>query len=102
MCDKPHDNWAEVYDEVYTATFGDSYTMITRIALEIIQEKTELGAEILDIGAGTGRLSIPLLQRGYSVSAVDASTKMLDVLKRKDADGRGTKTSYYKVEVLLS
>tara|TARA_B100000686_G_scaffold103034_2_gene110384 strand:- start:970 stop:1692 length:723 start_codon:yes stop_codon:yes gene_type:complete len=87
MSDKPHDNWAEIYDEVYTTTFGCSYNMITRIALEIIQEKTGFGAEILDIGAGTGRLSIPLLERGFSVSAVDSSTKMLDVLKRKDDDG---------------
>ena len=85
MTDKPHDSWAEVYDEAYKQSFGPLYTMLTKTSLKIIQEKTKLGTEILDVGAGTGRLSIPLLLQGHSVCAVDASAKMLDVLKSKDA-----------------
>ena len=83
---KPHDSWAEVYDETYMQSFGSLYSMLTKTSLKIIQEKTKLGAEILDIGAGTGRLSIPLMHYGYTVYAVDASEKMLDVLKRKDVE----------------
>ena len=86
MCNHPHDNWADVYDEAYAQSFGPLYTMLTNTSLKIIQEKTELGAEILDIGAGTGRLSIPLLERGYSICAVDASPKMLEVLQKKDIE----------------
>ncbi len=82
---KPHDSWAEVYDETYMQSFGSLYSMLTKTSLKIIQEKTKLGAEILDIGAGTGRLSISLMHYGYTVYAVDASEKMLDVLKRKYA-----------------
>ena len=86
MPNKPHDSWAEVYDEAYIQSFGSLYSMLTRTSLEIIQEKTKLGAKILDVGAGTGRLSIPLLHHGYSLCAVDASAKMLDVLERKDVE----------------
>ena len=86
MRNKPHDTWAEVYDQVYTQSFGPLYTMLTNTSLEIILKNTKFGAEILDIGAGTGRLSIPLLQHGYYLCSVDASAKMLEVLKKKDTD----------------
>jgi len=52
MPNKPHDSWAEVYDEAYIQSFGSLYSMLTRTSLEIIQEKTKLGAKILDVGAG--------------------------------------------------
>jgi 2-polyprenyl-3-methyl-5-hydroxy-6-metoxy-1,4-benzoquinol methylase len=35
---------------------------------------------VVDFGAGSGRLTIPLLQQGYSVLAVDVSRKSLDNL----------------------
>jgi ubiquinone/menaquinone biosynthesis C-methylase UbiE len=41
------------------------------------------GWKIADIGAGTGRLTIPLLEKGARVTACDASEHMLEVLKQK-------------------
>jgi SAM-dependent methyltransferase len=38
---------------------------------------------ILELGAGTGRITIPLAEDGHAVHALDASTPMLDALKRK-------------------
>jgi SAM-dependent methyltransferase len=38
---------------------------------------------VLDLGAGTGRITLPLLQAGASVTACDASQQMLDVLRQK-------------------
>ena len=96
---EPHDSWAEVYDEAYEQSFGPLYTMLTDVSLEVIQEKTEAGSDILDIGAGTGRLSIPLAQLGHTLSAVDASAKMLEVLKRKDTN-RLIKTTHCRVQSL--
>ena len=86
MPDQPHDSWAEVYDEAYTQSFGALYDMLTTKTLEVIRENTESGKDVLDIGAGTGRISLPLVRGGYSVCAVDPSTKMLNVLKRKDTE----------------
>ncbi len=39
---------------------------------------------ILDVGAGTGRISIPLEQAGAKVVALDVSSEMLKVLSRKN------------------
>jgi len=39
--------------------------------------------KILEIGAGTGRITIPLLKKGIDVTAIDIAPKMLEVLKEK-------------------
>ena len=80
----PHDSWAEVYDRVYAESFGTFYDDLTAKTLSVINELAAPGCDLLDVGAGTGRLAIPLSQAGFQVTAVDASRGMLDVLKRKD------------------
>ena len=80
----PHDSWAEVYDRVYAESFGKFYDDLTAKTLSVINELAAPGCDILDVGAGTGRLAIPLSQAGFQVTAVDASRGMLDVLRRKD------------------
>lgn len=42
------------------------------------------GAKVLDLGAGTGRIAIPLAQAGFEVTGLDISQPMLDVLHDKD------------------
>ncbi|MFW9987225.1 MAG: class I SAM-dependent methyltransferase [Candidatus Odinarchaeota archaeon] len=37
--------------------------------------------EILDVGAGTGRFSIPIAQRGHSVTHLDISKEMIEITK---------------------
>jgi 2-polyprenyl-3-methyl-5-hydroxy-6-metoxy-1,4-benzoquinol methylase len=41
---------------------------------------------IVDFGAGSGRLTIPLLQMGYEVCSVDISTQSLQALTQKARD----------------
>ncbi|MCI0695956.1 class I SAM-dependent methyltransferase [candidate division KSB1 bacterium] len=41
---------------------------------------------ILDIGAGTGAFSIPLAKKGYKVTHIDLSSKMIDYAKEKAKD----------------
>lgn len=48
---------------------------------------------VLDMGAGTGALSIPLAQQGCAVVAADFSRGMLDVL-RETADDLGVRTTH--------
>ncbi len=38
---------------------------------------------VLEPGIGTGRIAIPLAERGYQVTGVDVSKKMLAVLDRQ-------------------
>jgi len=41
------------------------------------------GKDVLDVGAGTGRLSVTLFRRGAKVTALDVSVKMLERLHKK-------------------
>ncbi|HZN92861.1 MAG TPA: methyltransferase domain-containing protein [Myxococcales bacterium] len=41
---------------------------------------------MVDLGAGTGDLAIPLASRGLSVTAVEPARRMLDVLERRAAE----------------
>lgn len=42
------------------------------------------GLDVLDAGAGTGRVSIDLARQGAKVTALDISPKMLKILKKKE------------------
>ena len=82
----PHDSWAKFYDFVYGTHFGNLYNQFTDITLLEIEKFTNTGQTILDLGAGTGRLSIPLAKKGFHVIAVEPSTSMADVIQRKMLD----------------
>lgn len=45
----------------------------------------EQGGPILDVGAGTGRIALPLARAGHVVTALDPSPAMLDVARRRAA-----------------
>ena len=79
-----HVSWAAVYDEVNHRCFGHHYDELTKQTLAKIQE---LGNKqvIVDFGAGTGRLSIPLAKAGHEVIAVEPSASMLEQLRIKAA-----------------
>jgi len=44
------------------------------------------GGRVVDLGAGTGDLAIPLASRGLGVAAVEPARKMLDVLEQRAAE----------------
>jgi SAM-dependent methyltransferase len=80
---QPHATWADVYDLAYERTFGELYHRLTEITIRLIAETVQPPARTVDFGAGTGRLSIPLAQKGYRVVAVDPCPEMLRRLKQK-------------------
>lgn len=41
--------------------------------------------EVLEIGVGTGRVAVPLSERGYAMTGIDVSEKMLEVLDAKSS-----------------
>lgn len=45
---------------------------------DIIAAAVPAGAHILELGCGVGRVTHPLLERGFTVTAVDESPEMLE------------------------
>jgi ubiquinone/menaquinone biosynthesis C-methylase UbiE len=78
----PHATSANYYDFVYERRYLEGLPALTRKNLKKIQEFAPKG-KLLDFGAGTGRISIPLAKDGYKVTAVDCSSEMVEVLKSK-------------------
>ena len=83
---QPHDNWGEYYDYVYEQTFGGYYDALTAETLNVIKQILP-DATIIDFGAGTGRLAIPLAENGHKVVAVEKSAGMVNEFKRKLSSG---------------
>ena len=53
------------------------------ITMEYIEKYLFDGANILEIGAGTGRYSIALANKGYDVTAVELVPHNIDIMKKK-------------------
>ena len=86
----PHDDWAQWYDAIYEATYGDSYRWLTDETLRAVKVTAKPNDRILDVGAATGRLAIPLAEMGHRVHAIDRSPAMLHrLLVRAEALGVG-------------
>ena len=56
---------------------------IAKHGLQAILDIAGPKARILDVGTGTGRISVPLLERGADLIGCDISTKMLRLLQEK-------------------
>jgi SAM-dependent methyltransferase len=66
------DGIADVYDDTRRALDEDTLTGITEML-------TKHGCHsILEIGVGTGRVSVPLTRSGYEITGVDISRRMME------------------------
>jgi ubiquinone/menaquinone biosynthesis C-methylase UbiE len=60
---------------------GDSANEISKAILDFVAADKSM--TILELGAGTGVNAIPIVQQGYSVTVIDKSLPMLEVLRAK-------------------
>jgi len=76
------DSFADVYDDWYADVSDVDGTVATVTALAD-------GGPVLELGAGTGRIAVPLAAAGAQVVALDVSAPMLGRLIGRTADGPG-------------
>lgn len=68
---------AEVYDGLYEIFRGDAAEAVEFLA------PLAKGRRVLELGIGTGRIALPLAQRGIKIHGVDASPAMIEKLRGK-------------------
>jgi ubiquinone/menaquinone biosynthesis C-methylase UbiE len=80
---KLHKIEARYYDQIHPEEFNWFEQARIWKDLRFIREKFQAEPLILDLGCGTGNLSLKLLKLGCSVQGVDISPDMVEVLKEK-------------------
>ncbi|MGH3762698.1 class I SAM-dependent DNA methyltransferase [Actinophytocola sp.] len=73
--------WAEGYDEFHAGMMDDDG------AVAALAELAD-GGPLLELGVGTGRLAVPLAEKGCEVVGVDVSDDMLAQLRKKSGTVR--------------
>jgi putative AdoMet-dependent methyltransferase len=72
------DEWAATYDESVASDSGfpfDGYSVVLRTVVDVARPVA--GQKVLDLGVGTGNLSLPFALAGCDVSGLDFSSEML-------------------------
>jgi len=77
-----YDQIAGEYDERIPGT-GPADEIFTNTEMEFLLGKITAGEQVLDMGCGTGRFTVPLAQRGAQVTGLDLSEAMLAVAASK-------------------
>ena len=81
------DLWADVYDLIYSYVRKDIpfYT----------NQAIRSGGTVLELGCGTGRVSIPIAEAGVKIIGMDSSPEMLRV-----ADSKAKKMSVQNLSLI--
>ena len=72
-----YDGWADVYDSIYTYVREDIPFYV--------QESVRSGGPVLELGCGTGRVTLPIAQSGIDIVGLDNSEGMLARARDKAA-----------------
>ena len=96
---KVRNEWEEFFDGHAPAYMDNVFTKNTVSEADFIIEELKLspGIRILDMGCGTGRHSIELAKRGYSMTGVDISSGMLTEAKEA-ASKAGVKVEWINAD----
>ena len=78
-CMATQNQWRDFYDRHAPYYDRGAFTHHTATEVDFLLEVLELptGARILDVGCGTGRHAIALAERGFRVTGIDISSRML-------------------------
>lgn len=79
-----HQLEAQYYELLHPEVYSKEEQKRTNAKLQMIDKLvTDNGKIALDVGAGTGNLTGKLLRMGYTITAVDISPEMCEILRRK-------------------
>jgi SAM-dependent methyltransferase len=81
--ERTYEAMAPVYDD-FTA-HHDAEFWLARL-LEVLERRGLQGHRLLDVGCGTGKSFVPMLPRGWRVTACDISPSMLERAREKVGD----------------
>jgi ubiquinone/menaquinone biosynthesis C-methylase UbiE len=83
---KSFDRVADVYDA--TRAMPADVTRAVADAISALAHEVSGEPRLIEVGIGTGRIAVPLAERGVRVTGIDISTAMLSILlgKRRDID----------------
>ena len=76
---------ARMYDSIHPEIFGDYEQNLISSDIELIKHYSPKGSlvQVLDIGCGTGNLTLKFLRLGFRVRAIDISPEMISMLRNK-------------------
>lgn len=77
-----HDETAHVYEQTLEPHFRAYRSLTSDRWLDELPRLTD-GRHALDLGCGTGAMTVWLAERGYDVRGIDHSQGMLDIARRK-------------------
>lgn len=70
--------------QVYDQLMGDvNYPKWAEYLVGLMQEQGEDPINILELGCGTGNITLQLLEKGYEVVGIDISEEMLEIAREK-------------------
>lgn len=80
-------SWIQFFDQQAETYDQNGFTQFTEKEVDFILATYPISANarILDVGCGTGRHAIEFAKRGFRVTGVDLSEKMIEVARRKAA-----------------
>ncbi len=86
----PYDDWAEIYDAVYADLTHDLafYTGLAETS----------GGPVLELGCGTGRVSLAIAAKGIDVVGVDISPMMIEAAQAKAAERKLTERCIFQTD----
>ncbi len=75
MAEHPYDDWADIYDQVYSYLDYDLPFYL--------QQAQAADGPVLELGCGSGRVALTLAEAGIDVVGVDISPRMVEAARRK-------------------
>jgi SAM-dependent methyltransferase len=77
---------ASTFGELIADQYDSFFSYIDPNLIDRLYELSGNG-KVFELGIGTGRIALPLLERGIEIHGIDASPAMLEKLKQKDKNG---------------